>query len=715
MKFIFTNSKKITFAILLYSLFSIPTSAPSAHASLAALGPSLGNSGSLATGLVGWWTFDGKDMSNGVALDRTTNHNNGNLINISTSTFYATGKIGQAGRFDGVSDYVNIPYNASLRPTTAVTYAFWIKRSTQNNIAPVVLDSNNDNHRIYYDSQTTAILTIILKTIGNNGGELNIGTTPNNVWTHAAVAYDGSSIKTYINGVVTSATATSTNLVADTSNEMIGCRNIPCTRGVAGLLDDVRIYNRALTAQEVLQLYNMGTTLVNTSSKSSFATSTPIHQGITGWWTMDGPDTNWTTGKENNQSGSGSTGANLSLVKFATTTAVVPGKIGQAIKFGGYNYMFSANPMSAFMSTATGTMSVWFYANAGNSSDCTAAQGTASALITDSDNTGLGGKASLSYDGTNLCAIGNDGSLRTVTTAVPIHTWTHAVWVHKNGSLALWKNGAFVGAVKFANASNLDSFVYLGRSFQSSHLFFNGYLDDARIYSTALSTSTIQLLYNNGMSRQNISPSLGSSGSLASGLVSWWTFDGKDMSNGVALDRTTNANNGNLINISTSTFYTAGKMGQGFNFDGGRVQATNPLSNFAGPSSVCMWVKPKDVSGNYEYLASFDGTNNIFFLSLAKTLNVRVMGFGQTTTGNVFSTGSWTHTCYMFNGATLSIYINGILASSNSQVIGSDMSSVATWIGRSNSGYWHGLIDDVRIYNRALSAAEVGELYQMGK
>ena len=76
---------------------------------------------SLRSGLVGYWTFDGKDMLNGVALDKSGNFATGTLVSIATSTFYAPGKIGQGLNFDGVDDYVNIGAPASLNLTSDYT------------------------------------------------------------------------------------------------------------------------------------------------------------------------------------------------------------------------------------------------------------------------------------------------------------------------------------------------------------------------------------------------------------------------------------------------------------------------------------------------------------------------------------------------------------------------------------------------------------------
>ena len=79
----------------------------------------------LSSGLVGWWTFDGKDVVNGVIRDKSGQGNHGNAINIASSTFYTKGKVGQAGNFDGGDDYVSVSNNSSFKPTGAMTISGW--------------------------------------------------------------------------------------------------------------------------------------------------------------------------------------------------------------------------------------------------------------------------------------------------------------------------------------------------------------------------------------------------------------------------------------------------------------------------------------------------------------------------------------------------------------------------------------------------------------
>src|SRR5437867_1258430 len=79
----------------------------------------------LNSGLVGWWTFDGKDVAGVTAYDRSGNANSGTLTNGPTKTI---GKIGQALNFDGTDDYVQLPGppSASLDSIGTTTMSVWI-------------------------------------------------------------------------------------------------------------------------------------------------------------------------------------------------------------------------------------------------------------------------------------------------------------------------------------------------------------------------------------------------------------------------------------------------------------------------------------------------------------------------------------------------------------------------------------------------------------
>ena len=113
-----------------------------------------------------------------------------------------------------------------------------------------------------------------------------------------------------------------------------------------GQIDDVRIYNRALSAAEILNLYRAGSAKVNVSNTAATANGGGnLANGLVGgWWTFDGKN------MINNVADSSGNGNNGDMIGFtSTSSAVVPGKLGQALKFNGVNqYVFNGFGYDSF-------------------------------------------------------------------------------------------------------------------------------------------------------------------------------------------------------------------------------------------------------------------------------------------------------------------------------------------------------------------------------
>lgn len=228
---------------------------------------------SLNRGLVGYWTFDGKDMANGVALDKSGNGNTGKLSGIATSTFYSEGKIGQAGKFDGVNDYVNTANIADN--LSEMTVSFWFNyngtiATDQNQIAVgkignfftgagwgvFAFGTGSNNGKLAFFTQEAG---------GVNWKQKNTNSTYNDSkWHHFIATLSGGvggTITIYIDGAPASVTDMSGggafSSISNSLNVTIG-KNSVTNNPYKGLMDDVRIYNRALSATEVQQLYNAG-------------------------------------------------------------------------------------------------------------------------------------------------------------------------------------------------------------------------------------------------------------------------------------------------------------------------------------------------------------------------------------------------------------------------------------------------------------------------
>jgi len=106
------------------------------------------NNGSLAQGLVGYWTFDGKDVVGVTAYDRSGQGNNGTLTN---GPSRAIGKIGQALDFDGTSGYVVTPTISNL--SSIITVSFWLNWDIYVNDEDIAIESSVDTqNRPYVDT-----------------------------------------------------------------------------------------------------------------------------------------------------------------------------------------------------------------------------------------------------------------------------------------------------------------------------------------------------------------------------------------------------------------------------------------------------------------------------------------------------------------------------------------------------------------------------------
>jgi len=712
---------------ILTSTFLIPTST-----SAAIVGASPTNS--LAKGLVGYWTFDGKDMTNGVAADVSGNFATGTPINIATSTFYVPGKIGQALKFDGVDDYVNMGVVSILEGTTsAMTISAWIKPGIVTvGILCIICNSNSNSANFPWGLEFNRTAgRFSLSQAGNGSGTLSAINNTNlkaGVWSHVVAVRTYVSTLSwpttlYLNGV---ADGSGTIARSGQSNQTVAIGRYGANNNYyfLGSVDDVRVYNRALSATEITQLYNMGAATKQAVSPSQG--SGQLAKGLVGYWTFDGKD--MTNGVAADVSGNFATGTPINI---ATSTFYVPGKIGQALKFDGVNDRVNAGTSTNNLPTFSA--SVWAKANSN-------AVGQLVGTINQTGASSGGwvfemnsGKADfiVDYTTTDLSVIGN-------APAVPLGQWVHFV-VTWNGSATvsnvhIYKNGvetAYSSPVNGVGTRRADTSLNIG-AFNNGSRPFNGTIDDVRVYNRVLSATEILQLYNIGASSKvAVSPSQGS-GQLGKGLVGYWTFDGKDMTNGVAADVSGSGDNGSLTNgkftnIATSTFYRPGKIGQALNFDGinDSLNVNRATSTIAtGNVTVSAWINANTLLGNGDVFALADSasSNDVYLYRSTTGVCFAIWLTSKLTAcsaANTIKQNVWYHVVGTFSSVSGQIvYINAVSSGTNSNTSRGSTKSALALIGAEGSTpttFFGGLMDDVRVYNRALSATEITQLYNMGR
>lgn len=236
-------------------------SPPNLGYSIAVSGQESVLSNDIQAGLVGYWKFDEGEGT--TAFDYSGTGNIGTLMNSPTWTASSSCQVGGCLSFDGSSNYVSV--NSDPLPSTnrtSISYGAWIKRNGSVPAYGRVIDKRNNaggiaDYALLFDSTGTNVYCYsYINNVAINGTLVSV---PDATWTHVVCTYDGSFLNTYINGLFISKIAASGNIAYDSSGLFgIGAYAAGSSgwNFYKGNIDDVRVYNRALSANEISQLYN---------------------------------------------------------------------------------------------------------------------------------------------------------------------------------------------------------------------------------------------------------------------------------------------------------------------------------------------------------------------------------------------------------------------------------------------------------------------------
>ncbi len=197
-----------------------------------------------ASGLVAAYSFEG---GTGPTVADVSGNNNAGTI--SGATWSPTGKFGGALAFAGTTARVLVPGAPTLN-LTAMTLEAWVQPSATLTGWHAVLQREVDAYFLHASSEVGTMRPAGGGTF--TGGVTWIGapsTIPVNAWTHLATTYDGATVRLYVNGTQVASQAQTGALETNTSPLWIG--NNTYGEYFRGLIDEVRVYNRALTATEI--------------------------------------------------------------------------------------------------------------------------------------------------------------------------------------------------------------------------------------------------------------------------------------------------------------------------------------------------------------------------------------------------------------------------------------------------------------------------------
>ncbi len=444
----------------------------------------------------------------------------------------------------------------------------------------------------------------------------------------------------------------------------------------------------------------------------------PNNLGLVGYWSFEGT----ADSTVDDYSGNGNTGT---MTNMDTGTDYVTGykSSSTGLDFDSTNDYVALGSGSSIddIWDGGGTLSFWTY--------------------TRSDGSGVNGRYIQKDNGTNgwqLFMYDDGGENRLVWGArfstqsyfnrqlgtFPYNEWTHIVITYDSSSsanrLTYYVNGVDVGEVvdvapsgSYQSDASLD--LEIGRESDNSD-FLDGVMDDIRLYSRSLSASDIETLYTQSKYAKTQSHD-------KTNLVGYWSFE--DATGTSATDFSGNGNTGTLTNMSSDD-WVGGRVGKALDFDGSGdyVDLGNDSSLVpADQVSVSLWVKPG--TGNELYDVLFMRDNSVsrrYALDIGtggNTFNWSVFAdsFVSVNSTTDFIPGQWYHLVGTYDGSNARIYVNGAeedSASLTGNVISQDGTSLGGYIG-SRLYDFNGQLDEVRVYNTALTATQIQNLYQNSK
>ena len=400
------------------------------------------------------------------------------------------GKSAGAMSFNG-TDMVEIPIANFNYP--GITFAFWIKTGSNS----IVFNSYINTPRVAVNITGGKAQFNIRGSNGVTVPDLyvtSLSSVTDNNWHYVVAEKDNDNIKIYVDGTLEATTSGASNLDPSTYRTTFGLgasgiyHDVGFTPSFVGNLDEFRIYNRALSASEVKQLYNY-------SSKPKVAASS-IQKGLVGYWPLDGDNYNATTGRVTDKTPYGNHGSNSG----ATLTTGRNDQSNGAMSFNGSNsYISMGDPASGLFDFGTGdfALSAWV--------KISALPNNWKSIIYKGGSGGAGYGMEISSSNNLTCSIqGASGSNQHYQpVGVIVGEWQHFVCVFdRDDKIYGYLNGALIGSGGAYDSGNNTS-VSTGNSFVIGSFgpgqwYLSGSITDVRAYNRALSASEVSSLYTQG-------------------------------------------------------------------------------------------------------------------------------------------------------------------------------------------------------------------------
>jgi hypothetical protein len=438
-------------------------------------------------GLVGYWPF------NGNANDQTPNSNNG-TVNGASLTTDRFGNSNSAYDFDGISNYITVLDNNVFNMQN-FTISTWVKNSST---APTVLaryilnkgcNTPSPSFRLYYENDGTLQQYVSDCWVPNR--VYQNGPSSNNLWVNLIYSYDGQNLKMYVDGVLYGTTNQSGSLTNNNNPMYIGCStatsNCPqLSAFYAGKIDDIGIWNRALSQQEITNMYSG----VNYSDTCN-SVSGSLTNGLVGYWPF--------CGNANDDSGNGNNG----VVNGATLTTDRFGNANSAYNFNGTSDFIKVLDNDLLDLTQNLTLSAWISPNSVVNEQAVFGKGKISSQTGYSllHNVLIPEKTGISIQNQPMPV--SEAHINSST--LNLNTWYQLLGTYNGNELKLYLNGVLVKTTTTSLQLMPNSLtdLFIGCEL-SGFRFFNGKIDDVGIWNRALTLQEVTQLFNQNQCATNI-------------------------------------------------------------------------------------------------------------------------------------------------------------------------------------------------------------------
>ncbi|HJY81928.1 MAG TPA: LamG-like jellyroll fold domain-containing protein, partial [Candidatus Binatia bacterium] len=238
-------------------------------------GPAVGVGGTPPPGLVAAYSFN--EGGGTTASDASGNGHTGTVVNSPTWT---TGKVGSALLLNGTNQYVDVPSNSAFNLTGDLTVAAWVKDAAHGSLLAKHNGSTSGDYAVYIHGSG------IFDLYGDGLTPAAVSSTraipADHAWHHVAVTRQGSTVTFYLDGSAAGTASMAGAFHTNSSPVDIGCDETGCNdlNGLlTGSVDEVRLYNRALSASEIQTVMNTagGNTSSTTATSSGSSGGTSSH------------------------------------------------------------------------------------------------------------------------------------------------------------------------------------------------------------------------------------------------------------------------------------------------------------------------------------------------------------------------------------------------------------------------------------------------------